>query len=54
MMCYRDRTFCGFYTDCKYGGKCEWALTPKVKAGVRASGFRLAEYTDKPECWKKK
>ena len=31
MICYRDKTFCGFYDKCKHGKFCRDALTEEIK-----------------------
>ena len=30
MICYRDMTFCTYYTSCTHGNTCNRALTPEV------------------------
>jgi len=58
MMCYRDRTWCQFWEECKDGGQCGRALTKDVKdAATRWWGNDnppIATYVDKPECFKEK
>jgi hypothetical protein len=55
MICYRDRTFCPFYTDCKHGDVCGRALTPEVRVAADIwwgkADAPIAVYMDKPECW---
>lgn len=54
MMCYRDKTFCDFHTECQYGKECDRALTDEVKAGAVAwmgENAPIARYTEKPSCF---
>ena len=58
MMCYKDRTFCKFYTTCKEGKKCGRALTPEViKAADEwwgsPGGAPICEFVNEPECYEK-
>lgn len=54
MLCYQDRTFCPYYSDCKHGYKCQSALTPEVrKAAIEWWGSDdapIAEWTERPRC----
>lgn len=52
MMCYRDRTFCQFYDDCKDGNRCVRALTPTIRERAEAFGLYISQYVDRPECFK--
>jgi hypothetical protein len=58
MICYRDRTFCPFYDECKHGETCPAALTPKVKEDAEKWWGKpdapIAYYVDKPECFEEK
>lgn len=49
MLCYRDKTFCSFYKDCKK--ECDRALTEDVKKKAKDFGLGVCQYVDKPECW---
>jgi len=55
MMCYRDRTYCQFWGDCKNGGECSRALTSEVKQdAIKWWGNNdapIATYVDKPKCF---
>ena len=51
MMCYRDRTFCGYYLQCAHGNSCTAALTPAVKAGAERIGLRIAQWAEYPTCF---
>jgi len=57
MICFRDRTFCPFYEDCKYGLACPVALTPQVEEAARAWWWEenppISQYAEKPECFEK-
>lgn len=34
MICYRDMTYCPYYTDCAHGDSCHRALTQEVMDAV--------------------
>ena len=54
MICYRDRTYCPFFHDCKHshtnGGDCRRPATPEVKADAERVGLWLAVWMEKPDC----
>ena len=56
MICYRDMTFCPFYSDCSSSSECGRALTPEVVRQAHKwwgdESAPIAQYGDKPECWK--
>ena len=54
MMCYRDRTWCPFWEECKDGQGCDRAMTDKVKADAEKwmKNAPICQYVDKPECYK--
>ena len=58
MMCYRDMTFCKFFTECKEGEGCPRALTMDVISGAEKwFGGKVAsicEYVNKPDCFEKR
>ena len=54
MMCYRDKTFCGFHTICKIGYKCHRALTTGVVVAADAIGCAISQFADKPDCFEKR
>ena len=55
MICYRDRTFCPFWKDCRLGSECSRALTQEVKdAAAKWWGDEnppIAFYVDEPDCF---
>ena len=51
MMCFRDRTFCGFYADCKHGGTCRASLTEEVRRRAAEIRLPICEFLEKPECF---
>jgi hypothetical protein len=55
MICYRDRTFCPFYTDCIHGDVCKAALTPQVKKDAElwwgSEEAPIAVWKDRPHCF---
>lgn len=57
MICYADKTFCGFYKGCKKGKDCSSALTPEVRILADVwwgkAGAPISVYARKPECFVK-
>ncbi len=51
MICYRDRTYCPFATDCAKGQTCPEALTDEIERDARFVGLPIATYKDEPECF---
>ena len=54
MLCYKDKTFCPFYGDCKHGHDCERAETPEVIVRADKIGLPICSFADKPSCWEAK
>ena len=56
MFCYKDMTFCPFWTDCKDGLECDSALTRKVKRDAEKwmKDAPICQYSEKPECFELK
>jgi len=52
MLCYRDMTFCSFYTSCKDGDNCFRALTDNVLDDARNSHLSVSQFMEKPDCFK--
>lgn len=51
MMCYKDRTFCEFYENCKYADECGYKLTPEVILKAEQLGLYISRYVEKPSCY---
>ena len=51
MLCYRDRTFCDFYKDCKDGQECIRAATPELYKKAKDFGAPVCRFVDKPSCF---
>lgn len=51
MICYKDRTYCPFFTVCKGGFKCDRALTFKIKMDAKRAELPIEMYTDYPDCY---
>lgn len=55
MICYRDKTFCSFWKDCKLGSECHRAYTSEVhKAAERwwnGDDPPICFYVDIPKCF---
>ena len=58
-LCYKDKSFCPFYTDCAWAqpgspDPCDRALTPEVREAARKwwgeDGAPIAEWSEKPNC----
>ena len=54
MLCYKDMTFCKYYTTCKEGRVCHRRLTQYEKHKAILSGLDICQYFAKPKCYKKK
>ena len=54
MLCYRDRTFCPFYTDCKHGHDCTRAEKPAVIKDADRVGLPISSWLDKPSCFEER
>lgn len=54
MLCYKDMTFCKFYTECEKGAGCFRALTPDVRARAKSIDLPISQFVDKPECFEDK
>lgn len=52
MLCYKDKTFCSFYKECKVGKKCHRALTDEVLEKANGNNMLISQYMDKPSCFK--
>jgi len=60
MICYKDKTFCPFHEECRYGIICADALTEAVLRAAKewwgnASGDPpISKYIVRPACFMKK
>lgn len=54
MMCYKDMTFCLYYTECARETTCTRALTPDIISKANKIKLYIAQYADKPPCFKNK
>ncbi len=60
MICYKDRTWCSFWKDCKVAQKyCDRALYPSVEKKAEEWSATLgqtrliSEYSSPPDCYQK-
>ena len=51
MMCYRDRTYCGYWRECANGRICAAALTSEVMDMAEREGLPICQYAERPECF---
>jgi len=54
MMCYKDRTYCGFYLTCCNAETCTRKATPEVRDGAAKHRVPLCLYSETPECYERK
>lgn len=56
MICYRDMTFCGFWRECGAIKEtfCQRPLTEAVETNAKRVGLPIAQFSDKPKCFKAK
>lgn len=52
MLCYKDRTYCPFYTTCKHGMTCPDALTDAVVSAATSAKLYVSQLLHRPECYK--
>jgi hypothetical protein len=54
MFCYKDRTFCPFYQECKDGSTCKDALTPEVKKAANKwmANAPISVWISHPNCFR--
>ena len=55
MICYQDKTFCPFYSECESGESCDRALNKKIidcaKKWWGSDGAPIMQFAEKPECF---
>lgn len=55
MICYKDRTFCEYHTECKKGETCSRSLTDKVLEDASEwwgdEDPPICIYTEEPDCF---
>lgn len=51
MLCYLDRTFCKYWTECHVGEGCKRALTPEVLKGATNLNLPVSGFADIPPCF---
>jgi len=54
MICYHDRTYCGFHKDCKLSRRCGRALTKKILKEAKRHGLPICQFVNKPGCFRKR
>lgn len=58
MMCYKDKTFCTYYRECKEGVECSRALTEEVQEDADkwwgGENVPVCIFADKPFCFLEK
>jgi len=50
MICYKDKTWCTFYTNCENRDKCDKVLLPSVQLAAEEAGLPIVIYVDIPHC----
>ena len=55
MICYKDKTFCTYYKECRDGISCHRAFTPyefeQAKKWWGGDNFPLSVFQNKPKCF---
>ena len=55
MQCYRDKTFCTFWEECKLGSECHRAYTSEVQKAAerwwKGDNPPICFFADKPKCF---
>lgn len=49
VLCYRDMTFCQFWTKCVQGKDCFRALTRRVRRGAEKTGLAVSSFLEPPK-----
>lgn len=55
MICYKDKTYCGYYKFCQDGNLCHRALTPEVRAAAivwMGKDAPICVYWERPDCYR--
>ena len=52
-MCYKDKTFCGFYKTCSNAKDCNRCLTDEIKLKAQAAHLDICQFAEEPECYSK-
>lgn len=50
MICYRDRTYCPYYSKCN--NPCDRAMTPEIVMDANMMGLPVCFFSEKQECFK--
>ena len=51
MICYRDKTYCPYYTDCTRGDSCHRALTSEVIEMAKSLELPVCQFAERPRCF---
>lgn len=51
MICYRDKTYCSYYTDCAKGDNCRCALTPEIVEVAERIKLPICQFAERPKCF---
>lgn len=51
VICYKDKTWCSYWTTCIANKDCDRAYTEEVKAEVDKSGLPVCLFFDAPLCY---
>lgn len=54
MMCYKDMTFCSYWTDCRDAEGCSRPLTKRIEQRAKEVNLPICRFKDKPDCWRRK
>lgn len=50
-MCYKDRLFCSYYTECSKWKTCNRALTEEEEMKAKKLNLLVCMFDGKPECF---
>ena len=60
MICYKDKTFCSFYKECRFGKNCDIALNDYVlelatkwSKQFHPTDVLVSQYVSIPDCFEK-
>lgn len=51
MICYRDMTWCGYYTSCLDEDNCDRKLTQGVIQAANVASLDICQFAETPPCY---
>lgn len=51
MLCYKDQTFCSFYTSCLDEDSCDRKMTQDVIQKAHLASIDICQFAETPPCY---